>query len=683
MHRQIVYSGQIPLETDQLTQNRNTMIAMGLLAQDLLGSATIASGLPCTATTPASLAVLVGAGRIYTLANVDGTAYSTLAADTTHQIVKQGILLDPVTLATPAPVTGGFSVNYLIQGIYQDVDTNLVTLPYFNSGNPQQAFSGPGGLGAQQPTQRQGQVILSAKAGVPATTGTQATPAPDAGYIGLYVVTVANGQATVTSGNIATYSGAQFLSSGPYVSSGRTNAEITAGITPTSFAYLEGVVNRYGNNTTPGTTDMTQAIKNAYLVHKAGGAPVTFLGQVYLVTDTCISIATADVKIAVQGIPLRTVILNKAPANKPTFKLTDAQIWDIRGFVFTGAATFPNVGISVETAGGQRCAFGYMRDIVCCTNGVGIHLVGCNTITIENPQYWPSGQNWGATADANALTCGILADGNTAVNGITLRNINIGNLNSIANGGCGILIDGHTSGAPYQAWEIDELECEVVSSRALWVRNVNIGSFRNLFTENAEIRLDWNCVGVAISEIEAAASGTLVMDGTTAGGGCFRTLITNSQASSFTADAANSETVQINNRWASAPGNADSSISRVQINVRTTGSVLVPDMLGGAGLAFGQSSTAQAISGPGSTIDGSASLSVARVAPTGAFTGMILAPGRSPGQQKVVVNESVAANTITFAASGTSNVADGASCVIAGLRQMTFIWDAVTALWYH
>ena len=246
MHRQIIYPGQLPIETDLLNTNRNTLIGLGFLAQDVLGSSTAAAGLACTATAPASLAVQIGAGRLYSLANVDGTAYSSLPVDTTHQVLKQGILLDPVTLATPAPVTAGFSVNYLIEAIYQDVDTNNTVLPYFNSANPNQTFSGPNNLGTAQPTQRQGQIVLVAKAGIPATTGTQTTSAPDVGYVGLWVVTVANGQATVTSGNISAYGAAPFISTGPYLSGARTAAEISAGVNPVALGYNPYDVRRYG-----------------------------------------------------------------------------------------------------------------------------------------------------------------------------------------------------------------------------------------------------------------------------------------------------------------------------------------------------------------------------------------------------------------------------------------------------
>lgn len=69
--------------------------------------------------------------------------------------------------------------------------------------------------------------------------------------------------------------------------------------------------------------------------------------------------------------------------------------------------------------------------------------------------------------------------------------------------------------------------------------------------------------------------------------------------------------------------------------------------------------------------------------PAAAVTGVILAAATYRGQTFVLFNESVAANSITFAASGTSRVADGTSCVIPGLTGLTFRWNDHTSLWYH
>jgi hypothetical protein len=211
MDRQIIYPGQIPLETDLLNASRFAMTGLAKLAAAMLGTSTIVSGLACVPTGPASLQVLVNPGEMYSLVALDATAYSSLAADTTHNILKQGMSLDAVILTCAAPATAGQSVNYLIQAAYQDSDAGLVTLPYYNASNPTQAWSGPNNTGAQQATARKGIVLISAKVGTAATTGTQTTPAPDAGYTGLWVVTVANGQTTITSANIVQAANAPFL----------------------------------------------------------------------------------------------------------------------------------------------------------------------------------------------------------------------------------------------------------------------------------------------------------------------------------------------------------------------------------------------------------------------------------------------------------------------------------------
>ena len=72
---------------------------------------------------------------------------------------------------------------------------------------------------------------------------------------------------------------------------------------------------------------------------------------------------------------------------------------------------------------------------------------------------------------------------------------------------------------------------------------------------------------------------------------------------------------------------------------------------------------------------------VQRVAPTAAVTGVILQAGTVAGQRCTVVNES--AFSVTFAAAGTSGVADGTSDVIAATTARSFVWDSGTSLWYR
>ncbi|MDW9244128.1 hypothetical protein [Burkholderia cepacia] len=201
------------------------------------------------------MSVNVGAGQIYQNVVVDQTAYSDIALDTSHSIVKSGILMDAQNFAITAPGTAGFSQNYLIQATFLETDTVNTVLPYYNSANPSQALNGPGGSGSTQPTRRAGQVSLQLLAGTAATTGTQTTPAVTAGYIGLWIVTVANGASSITSGNIAPYPGQPILPSSVLasiqngnlsyaVATGTANAH-TIALTPALTSRVDGMMIRY------------------------------------------------------------------------------------------------------------------------------------------------------------------------------------------------------------------------------------------------------------------------------------------------------------------------------------------------------------------------------------------------------------------------------------------------------
>jgi len=247
MDRPIVYTQEQGRSTDFLFASRATMIGLGKLAKAMLGSNTIIEGLAVTPTSPASLAVQVGSGQIYSFQPVDATAYGVLPADTSNSIVKQGLLMQATTLSTPAPATSGYSINYLIEAAYQDSDTNPVLLPYFNSANPSQPLSGQNNSGAAQATERQGLCVVQVKSGAAATTGTQTTPAVDAGYTALAVVTVAYGQTSVTSSNITPVAGA------PIISNLLTMMQTASSIT----AYDVGNVNAYAMNLQPAITAYT------------------------------------------------------------------------------------------------------------------------------------------------------------------------------------------------------------------------------------------------------------------------------------------------------------------------------------------------------------------------------------------------------------------------------------------
>lgn len=211
MDRNIVYPGSIPLDSDLLSLNRNTMVAIGYFAQAVLGGTTVLDGLACTPAAPVSMTVTVGPGSITQLSVVDTLAFGSLPADMSEPLVKMGINLSATSFTLAAPTTSGQSINYLIQAAFQESDTNPVVLPYYNAANPAQPYTGPNNSGAAQSTVRAERVQLQLKSGAPALSGTQITPPVDDGWVGLYLISVAYGQTAITAGNIVTLPTAPFL----------------------------------------------------------------------------------------------------------------------------------------------------------------------------------------------------------------------------------------------------------------------------------------------------------------------------------------------------------------------------------------------------------------------------------------------------------------------------------------
>lgn len=267
MDRVINYPGSIPRSVDLLQTNRNVLTALGMIAQEMFGTGTIASGFACTPTSPAGLTALVAPGRLYSQQATDPLQYSSLPADTTDLIIKQGIVNTSTILSCPAPSTSGQSINYLIEAAFQEIDANPVVLPYYNAANPSQPFSGPNNSGNANYTSRQDTVLLQAKAGTPATTGSQITPAPDIGYVGLWVVTVAYGQTTITAGNISQYPGAPLL-----------GGSLLQAIQGNSFTYATdiGAANTYAANYAPAITALVDGMTLEFQAAFANTGASTF-----------------------------------------------------------------------------------------------------------------------------------------------------------------------------------------------------------------------------------------------------------------------------------------------------------------------------------------------------------------------------------------------------------------------
>jgi hypothetical protein len=201
--RTVSFTGQVPLNNENfLMPQRFGMVGTAMLAEATLGRATSIDGLIVSPTTPASLAIRVDAGQIYQMASLDPSAYGSLPADTQHSILKQGVLMDPATLAISPPGTVGYAQWYLVQVAFQERDAGAVILPYYNADNPSQALSGPNNSGNQQYTERRGVAVVQLKAGTPGPNGSHTRPAADPGWVGLAWVNAIQGVSSIQAQHI-------------------------------------------------------------------------------------------------------------------------------------------------------------------------------------------------------------------------------------------------------------------------------------------------------------------------------------------------------------------------------------------------------------------------------------------------------------------------------------------------
>lgn len=203
--RAIVYTNEVPFETDVLRTNIYNMTGDAALAATILGIGvdyqTMVRGFPCIPASPPSLHVVVGSDEtpdvIYSLQPLDATDYGVIPANTatSNYQFKQGFNWGQTTLETPAPLVTGNSVIHLVQVAFDTRDVNDVSRPYFNSTDPSTPIFN------NNYDTRADLAIIELKQG---TEGPSPSPPdPDPGFIGLYYVTVTYGQTTISSGDIA------------------------------------------------------------------------------------------------------------------------------------------------------------------------------------------------------------------------------------------------------------------------------------------------------------------------------------------------------------------------------------------------------------------------------------------------------------------------------------------------
>lgn len=207
MNRQIFWPSEGVVNTDFEKMQKDIMLSQGHFMQALLGSSSaFFSGLEATPVIPAALQVSVSSGSCFQLEQTDPTAHGSVAPDPTL-LMKQAISLLPQIFTVVPPTQTGYEVKYLIQSIFEQKDSPPESRNFRNPGTP----TGLPPIVQQVSTQRLCLLTLSTKMGVPALAGAAVIPDPDAGHIGLWEITVANGQTTLTNANIKRHAPTVFL----------------------------------------------------------------------------------------------------------------------------------------------------------------------------------------------------------------------------------------------------------------------------------------------------------------------------------------------------------------------------------------------------------------------------------------------------------------------------------------
>lgn len=193
MDRQIIYVGAVPLDTDQLLQSRNTMVALGFLAKMTIGDgAAYADGFGCT---PAGgLAVSIGPGSLSFPTVIDAGAYGALPPDG-DPLLKIGVNTAPVIVSLPG--TGDF----VISASVVETQAGSAAIVYVDAADPTRTLIGVQGNGQAQGTVVQQRVAMIATS--PASIPAGSSP--------LWHVSIPASATTVTAGMIALAAGAPFV----------------------------------------------------------------------------------------------------------------------------------------------------------------------------------------------------------------------------------------------------------------------------------------------------------------------------------------------------------------------------------------------------------------------------------------------------------------------------------------
>jgi len=188
----------------------------------------------------------------------------------------------------------------------------------------------------------------------------------------------------------------------------QTAAELAAGVSPMNRFYPEGHVLRYGNNTTPGTTDMTTAFQNAALSSLSPYAPAgSYLitasiplrdnqhwnldGARISITGTSVQVFTVAAGIDDWSITGGSVIGDNGAAGATSgsaagIKVVDSERWRVNGFT---AQNIKGWGILVQpgSSTSDRAEHGQIDNpqMMACYRGIEVQAgTGAEYVSISN-----------------------------------------------------------------------------------------------------------------------------------------------------------------------------------------------------------------------------------------------------------------------------------------------------------
>lgn len=191
----------------------------------------------------------------------------------------------------------------------------------------------------------------------------------------------------------------------------RSPQEIAAGITPLNYWYYYGNVLRYGNNTVPGTTDMTTALAAANTVALASALPIIIPSTLHIASATTITAPITDSMSQLFSITSLITISNSLPVRPEWWGSGQNTVkYAINSLPSTGGV----VQLEDKTYQTSNYAYGF-AGAANCPQKDGLIIRGRKMPTF--------------TSDCKALTGGSIIQGmfNPWSNGLELSDLGIDN----------------------------------------------------------------------------------------------------------------------------------------------------------------------------------------------------------------------------------------------------------------